>query len=193
MTCPCGHQFCWFCLKDHYNTGNNVYSVHEPRECAFIFISKIMFMSMCIAGIILTFLGNDIFHQCVSYFFIGVKYILLTFVVDLILIGNFLLINHIFQKIRNQRIYGYDNRMPSVRYFVGALIVVDIAILLFFYMLELYTLIFWVIIAQVTLAAFIALNVWLIVYSVETWFDYIGWLVHSFIIINHIWNQQRID
>ena len=28
MTCPCGHQFCWFCLKDYYSNGNNVYSSH---------------------------------------------------------------------------------------------------------------------------------------------------------------------
>jgi len=129
---------------------------------------------MCLSGIVLTFLGNDIFHQCVGYFFVGIKYMLLTFVVDLILIGNFLLINHIVQKIRNQRMYGYDNRMPSVKYFIGALIVVDIVLLLVFYLLEMYTLIFWVIIAQVALAAFVALNVWLVVYSVETWFDYIG-------------------
>jgi len=64
--------------------------------------------------------------------------------------------------------------MPSVKYFIGALIVVDIVLLLVFYLLEMYTLIFWVIIAQVALAAFVALNVWLVVYSVETWFDYIG-------------------
>jgi hypothetical protein len=133
MTCPCGHQFCWFCLKDHYASGTNVYSVHEPRECAFIFISKIMFMSMCLSGIVLTFLGNDIFHQFVGYFFVGVKYILLTFLVDFVLIGNFLLINQIFQKVRNQRMYGYDNRMGSVKYFVGALLVADIIVLLVFY------------------------------------------------------------
>ena len=131
-------------------------------------------MTMCLSGIVLTFLGNDIFHQFVGYFFIGIKYLLLTFVVDLILIGNFLLINQIFQKIKNQRMYGDSNHLPSVKYFLTALIVADIAILLIFYYLEMYTIIFWVIIAQATFAAFVALNVWLIVYSVETWFDYIG-------------------
>ena len=88
---------------------------------------------MCLSGIVLTFLGNDIFHQFVGYFFVGVKYILLTFLVDFVLIGNFLLINQIFQKVRNQRMYGYDNRMGSVKLFVGALLVSDIIVLLVFY------------------------------------------------------------
>jgi len=28
MTCPCGHQFCWYCLKDYSASSNNLYSVH---------------------------------------------------------------------------------------------------------------------------------------------------------------------
>lgn len=31
MTCPCGHEFCWFCLKDHAENNNNLYTVHEPK------------------------------------------------------------------------------------------------------------------------------------------------------------------
>lgn len=58
MSCPCGHQFCWYCLKDYYPSGNNIYSVHEPKECASIFISKIVFTSTCVSGIFLTLLGN---------------------------------------------------------------------------------------------------------------------------------------
>jgi hypothetical protein len=58
MSCPCGHQFCWYCLKDYYPAPANVYSVHEPRECAAIFISKLVFFCICVAGIFLTLLGN---------------------------------------------------------------------------------------------------------------------------------------
>ena len=28
MSCPCGHQFCWFCLKDYFPSSRNLYSVH---------------------------------------------------------------------------------------------------------------------------------------------------------------------
>lgn len=31
MSCPCGHQFCWFCLKDYSANAANVYSPHEPK------------------------------------------------------------------------------------------------------------------------------------------------------------------
>lgn len=31
MTCPCGHEFCWFCLKDHAENLNNLNTVHEPK------------------------------------------------------------------------------------------------------------------------------------------------------------------
>jgi hypothetical protein len=146
MTCPCGHQFCWYCLKDYFTNSNNIYSVHDPKECAFIFISKIIFMSICLSGIVLTFLGNEIFHQFVSYFFVGLKYILLTIFVDLILISNFLVINHIIQKLRNSKIYAFDNKFSSVKFIIGALVLVDALLLILFFLLELYVLIFWIIV-----------------------------------------------
>jgi hypothetical protein len=146
MTCPCGHQFCWYCLKDYFNIRDNVYSVHEPRECAFIFISKIIFMTICILGIILTFLGNDIFHAFVGYFFIGIKYLFFSVFVDLTLISNFLVINHIVQKIRNTRLYGYDNGQMSVKFMIAGLAIIDIAVLSIFFYFELYTIIMWILI-----------------------------------------------
>lgn len=58
MSCPCGHEFCWYCLKDYFSSGNNLYSVHETKECAFIFFSKMAFISVCLLGVVLSFLGN---------------------------------------------------------------------------------------------------------------------------------------
>lgn len=173
MTCPCGHQFCWFCLKDYFSTANNVYSVHEPKECAFVFISKILFMSICLLGIILTFLGNDIFHQFVSYFFIGLKYILMTIFLDLIIISNVLVVNQIIQKVRYYHHYGHSNRPSNVKYFIGGLVFVDALLLVGFYFLEIYSLIFWILVIEVSVCALGALMVWLVVHSIETWFDYI--------------------
>ena len=131
-------------------------------------------MGVCVGGIILTFLGNDVFHQFVSYFFVGLKYLLLTIFIDLIVISNFLVINHIVQKIRNHRIYGFENRMSNVKFLIGALAFVNILLLTIFYWLEIYTLILTIIMVEVIVAAGVALMVWMIVYSVETWFDYIG-------------------
>ena len=174
MTCPCGHQFCWFCLKDYYSNGSSVYSTHEPKECAFIFLSKMAFMSICICGIILTFLGNDVFHKFVSYFFVGLKYLLLTIFVDLILICNFLVINQLIQRIKNHRLYGYDHWTSNIKVYISLLAFIDLLLLGLFYLLELYGLVFSIIIIEVLVAAVGALTVWVIVYSVETWFDYVG-------------------
>ena len=86
----------------------------------------------------------------------------------------FLVVNHIIQKIRTNRIYGFENRFSNVKFIAGALIFVDVLLLLIFYSLEMYTLIFSIIIVEILIAAMGALSVWMIVYSVETWFDYIG-------------------
>lgn len=103
-------------------------------------------MSICILGIILTFLGNDIFHSFVGYFFIGIKYLFLSLFIDLILISNFLVVNHIVQKIRNTRIYGYDYGQMSVKFMIAGLAVVDLALLGGFFYFELFTIIMWIII-----------------------------------------------
>lgn len=175
MTCPCGHQFCWYCLKDYFGTRNNVYSVHEPRECAFIFISKIIFMSICTLGIILTFLGNEVFHAFIALFFVGLKYLLLTLFIDLILISNFLMISHIVQKVRNIRIYGYDNGQIGIKFMITGLVGLDLMLLVALYFFEMYTIIGWILLIEAGIAAVGAIGVWLIIYSVETWFDYICW------------------
>lgn len=135
MTCPCGHQFCWYCLKDYFGTRNNVYSVHEPRECAFIFLSKIVFIFICVLGIALTFLGNQVFHAFVGYLFVGLKYILLSVFIDLVVIVNVLSINHIIQKIKNARIYGSDSRPHGIKLMIIGLTIIDIALLVLFYLL----------------------------------------------------------
>ena len=92
-------------------------------------------MGICLVGVILTFLGNEVFHKFVSYFFVGLKYLLLGIFVDLLLIGNCLVVNHIIQKIRNHRIYGFDNRMTNIKFIITALLFVDILLLVMFYML----------------------------------------------------------
>jgi hypothetical protein len=98
MSCPCGHQFCWYCLKDYYASPHNVYSVHEPKECASIFISKIVFMTICISGIFLTLLGNEIFQKFMGYIFIGIAYLLQTISIDIVIALNVYAFNTFFLK-----------------------------------------------------------------------------------------------
>lgn len=114
----------------------------------------------------MTFLGNEIFHHFVSYLFVGLKYILITLVIDLIIISNILVINHIIQKVRNFRIYHYEQRSNNIKYMIAILTVVDLVILGIFYGLDIYILIMWILLIEMSIAAIGALGVWLIVYSV---------------------------
>jgi hypothetical protein len=130
-------------------------------------------MSICTLGIILTFLGNEVFHAFIALFFVGLKYLLLTLFIDLILISNFLMISHIVQKVRNIRIYGYDNGQIGIKFMITGLVGLDLMLLVALYFLEMYTIIGWILLIEAGIAAVGAIGVWLIIYSVETWFDYI--------------------
>lgn len=64
MTCPCGHEFCWFCYKDQsYGRAYRLYTQHNIPECSFIFLSKILLFCACVLTIIITLSGNQSIRQ----------------------------------------------------------------------------------------------------------------------------------
>lgn len=128
MSCPCGHHFCWYCLKDYFPSANNIYSIHEPKECGAILISKLIFISICLSGIFFTILGNQIFREYMGYFFIGVGYMFQTLIIDLFIVANVVLINNFYLRYRNH--YFYNN---SGKYYVGILITIDLILIILAY------------------------------------------------------------
>lgn len=170
MSCPCGHQFCWYCLKDYYHAANNVYSVHEPRECAAIFISKVIFIGICIAGIFLTLLGNEVFQRFMGYFFTGMAYIVHTLLLDLAIALNIFAINSLLVRHYNRSLLTINKGNKIV---VGGIIFCDLFVLLILYWLELLIDSALILLIEATLIGVIALTVWLVMINIDTWFKYI--------------------
>ena len=170
MSCPCGHQFCWYCLKDYYPAPNNVYSVHEPRECAAIFISKLAFTGICIAGIFLTLLGNDVFQRFVEYFFIGMRYLVHTLLLDAVIAINIFLINNLIVHHYNRPFYDYSKMK---KFGVAGLVIFDLIVLAILYYLELLVESGVIILVEVSLVGLVAATVWFVMINIDTWFKFI--------------------
>lgn len=171
MTCPCGHEFCWYCLKDYQFSQRNVYSVHEPKECAFIFFSKISLAVLSVIGVLLTFLGNDVFQMCMGAFFLGARYLLHAMILDILLAINVIVA---LQLINRHRQYHQQQHYLSSSVLVVGLAVVDLVaggVLVWVGLL-------WesgvILLVEIVILGVGAAAVWLIVFSIETWFDFIA-------------------
>ena len=150
-----------------------MYSVHDPKECACIFISKIIVMVICVSGIVLTFLGNDFFHQFVSYFFIGLKYVIGAVAIDLVIIGNYAAVNQFIERLRSFRLYGVNYHGINPKMILAIMVFFDVMVLGLLYYLDLHMLFLFVVLVEVSIALFIIGTGFLIAYSVETWFEFI--------------------
>jgi hypothetical protein len=170
MSCPCGHQFCWYCLKDYYPAANNVYSVHEPRECAAIFISKVIFIGICVAGIFLTLLGNEVFQRFMGYFFKGMAYIAQTLLLDLAIALNIFAINSLLVRHYNRSLLTIHKGNKIV---IGSIIFCDLVVLLILYWLDLLIESAVILLVEATLVGVVALAVWVVMIIIDTWFKYI--------------------
>lgn len=169
MSCPCGHQFCWYCLKDYYPSPHNVYSVHEPKECVSIVVSKVVFMVICTAGIFLTLLGNEIFQRFMGYFFVGMAYLLHTSILDLLIAINIFVINSILVRYYNRNSFTHKGSL-----YVGiALVVFDLLVVLVLLYFDLLVESAFILLAEAVLIGVVAAVVWLVIVNVETWFKYI--------------------
>lgn len=131
-------------------------------------------MSICIAGIVLTFLGNQFFHDFVNYFFIGSKYVMGAITLDIALIGNFIGVNYLYQKYRSMKMYGnhFGNTM-NWKTVVALLLLIDFSLFVILYYLDLHIVAFYIVLIQIFIGVLVAGVTWLIVYTVQTWFDYI--------------------
>jgi hypothetical protein len=118
MSCPCGHQFCWYCLKDYFHHPKNIYSVHEPKECAFIFFSKITMFFMCLCCIILTSFGNEVFQYILQLLFTGFKWFFHVLVVDIAIAINIIAVNQWYTRY-NQ--FNYNQKGFNWMYLIGLL------------------------------------------------------------------------
>ena len=87
MTCPCGHHFCWYCYKDHPSgVAKRVYTVHNVRECVFIFLSKIVLFLICLCSLLITFNGNSTIKWCLGMLGTLFSVIVRALILDLVIL-----------------------------------------------------------------------------------------------------------
>ena len=91
MTCPCGHEFCWICMKDYFHKKENVYSPHEQFECVFILILKVFLVITCFLALVMTSVGHEGFRVFTSWLWSILTIIFRTLILDLYFSAQFFL------------------------------------------------------------------------------------------------------
>jgi len=59
MTCSCGHEFCWYCLKNYHNVQDSQYRQHNQRDCLFLLLTKIVTVLLVLLSLMLVVSGSD--------------------------------------------------------------------------------------------------------------------------------------
>ena len=89
-------------------------------------------------------------------------------VLDLLITINIVMINHVIQKMTQ-----YAHHPLDIKWVLGALVAVDIVLLSGAYFFDLIWVSMMILMVELCIAVIGALLVWGIVFSVETWFEYI--------------------
>lgn len=169
MTCPCGHHFCWYCYKDHPSgTLKRVYPLHSIPECAFIFISKIVLFLICCINLLITFNGNGV----VRYIF-GLLSVIFSVVWRAALLDGFILIQVMFFMMNRRRRFPRSNpyKLQSIIAFYTIVNLLGFGLL---YFLEESTFFFYILIGELALTA-VGFGIgYSVIYSIETWFEFIA-------------------
>lgn len=121
------------------------------------------------AGIFLTLLGNEIFQKFMGYFFVGMAYLLHSLLLDIAIAINIFIINNLIVKHYN-RLY---SNPKSNKWMMGGLVAFDLIVVLLLYYFELLLDSAIILIAEVSIIGVIALIVWMVIITVDTWFNYI--------------------
>lgn len=128
MTCSCGHEFCWYCLKDYKFADDSIYKQHNQKDCLFLLLTKIITLLFCFCCLILVYSGNESFNAAVAYGFKLLLAILRAIAIDGAIAVQFLILNQNFHRRNNFRklaglFAGMDVIALIVIYLIGDLLV----------------------------------------------------------------------
>ena len=108
------------------------------------------------------------FHDLVELLFVVLKYILHTVVLDLLITINVVMVNHVMQKLMRPSYHPLD-----IKWIIGALLLVDALMLLGAFYFELLWVSFIIVMVELAIAVVGALTIWGVIFTIETWFEYI--------------------
>ena len=169
MTCPCGHHFCWYCYKDHPSGGisQRVYTIHNVRECVFIFLSKIVLFLICLSSLLITFNGNSTIKWCLGMIGTIFSVIVRALILDLIV-----LLQVILAMMKKRRPSGKEHHKK--RAVAAGLICFNLLFILLLYGMEELNFFALVLFAEISIMGVCFGVGYAIVYSIETWFEFIA-------------------
>ena len=94
MTCSCGHEFCWYCLKDYRFNHDTRYKEHNQKDCLFLLIIKVFILLLCLFCILLVSNGSKGFSGIMDYILTIFMGVLRTVAVDGGIAIQFAILNH---------------------------------------------------------------------------------------------------
>lgn len=106
-----------------------------------------------------------------GYFYIAMTYLFHTLFLDLVLAVNCLLITNLISRYE-ARSY-YNNSTRSAWYIIAGMLIVNTLIIFGLYYFELLMQSLMIIFTELMIAGVVALTIWLVVLTVDTWFRHI--------------------
>ena len=169
MTCPCGHQFCWFCLKDYVDSPSQIYSIHEPKECFFILFSKIVILFTCLISLSSFILGGESIRLILNWFFIAIAYLFHAILIDLWIIFQSWLI-YSMDKQKNIAYSYYPFKHTSIPLKIIVFIILNFVVIYLTDSLDFAVESGCIIAVEVAIVAIISFVWVVVVFTCETWF-----------------------
>ena len=161
MTCTCGHEFCWYCLKDYVYNKNSKYENHNSKDCLLMLASKIFMILLCALSLTLVISGTEGFSRLSSW----ILFLLIGLMKVLMIDGAMA-----FQAIFIAR--NYRNR-SFLKKRLASFIAMDIIMFSLIYLVGEMSFVLTVIVVSLISTGVAGGLALLISHSVTTWFNYI--------------------
>lgn len=161
MTCSCGHEFCWYCLKDYKRTSTSRYKSHNQKDCLFLLMLKLIIVLSFAFSLALAYSGNEAFNKAISYSFKICLGILRAFAIDGAITIQLIVLNHT------------SNRRANVKRLGMFFLAMDLLALLVIYLIGDLHITLLILGISLMVAGAAGLLGIMVEYSVNTWFNYI--------------------
>lgn len=161
MTCSCGHEFCWYCLKDYKYSESSLYEQHNQKDCLLLLLIKVITLVFCFFSLLLVYSGNEFFNTTISYGWRILVGILRAVAIDGAIAVQFMILTQ------------NSHRRNQFRRLAVLFAIMDIIALIVIYLIGDLAMTFYIIGLSLATAG-VSVGIGMMVeFSVATWFQYI--------------------
>lgn len=93
MTCSCGHEFCWYCLKNYHNVRESQYRQHNQKDCLFLFLTKVLILLLVTFSMMLVVSGSDTYSWALQKIWTGLVLLMRALVTDGAIVAQGIVLN----------------------------------------------------------------------------------------------------